>query len=138
MVESLSLELPNLQPFVPWVRMVLKYLDLNKNKVSTRSIASQILSFTSFRGVFPCHPPVTRSLPPTTDARAASNDLGREAKGVQAVAPGRRVSTDSRKFQVPVPSTPPPTTSAWAVRYSYWPKNAQNTHPLIVNEYDYA
>ena len=41
-------------------------------------------------------PPFTLSLPPTIEARARFNALGRVAIGVQAVAPGRRVSTEER------------------------------------------
>ena len=41
---------------------------------------------TSSLGAFPCHPPVTLSLPPTTDARAESSDRGRAAREIQAVA----------------------------------------------------
>ena len=48
--------------------------------------------------VEPCSskPPVTLILPPTTEARGAVNGLGREARGVQTVASGRRVSTEER------------------------------------------
>ena len=110
-VKNLLLEFPNFQPLVPRMGMILKYLDQKKFTLSL------ISSVTSFLGAFPCHPPVTLSLPPTTDARAESNDRGREAREVQAVARGERVSTEERKFHVPVPSTPPPTTSAWTVEY---------------------
>ena len=72
-------------------------------------------SLTSVLGALPCHPPVTLSLPPTTDALAESNDRGRGASEVQAVASGESAKTEERKVQVPVPSTPPPTTSAWTV-----------------------
>ena len=48
----------------------------------------------------PPTPPFTLSLPPTIEAWASHNVLGREAIGVQAVAPGRRVSTED-------PSSPP-------------------------------
>ena len=41
-------------------------------------------------------PPVSLILPPTVEARAAHNGLGKEAIGVQACAPGRRVSTEER------------------------------------------
>ena len=57
----------------------------------------------------PAKPPVTLSLPPTIEARASLNALGREARGVQAVAPGRRVSTEECQLD---PSFPPATTSS--------------------------
>ena len=42
-------------------------------------------------------PATTLNLPPATvEARAAFNPLGREARGVQTVAPGRRVTTEER------------------------------------------
>ena len=44
-------------------------------------------------------PPRTLIFPPVTmDARAELNPLGREARGVQAVAPGRRVNTEEKRF----------------------------------------
>ena len=47
-------------------------------------------------------PPTTLILPPATvEARAAYNPLGREARGVQAVAPGRRVTTEERRLLGP-------------------------------------
>ena len=55
-------------------------------------------------------PATTLILPPATmDARAELNPLGREARGVQAVAPGRRVTTEERPLG---PSLPPATTKA--------------------------
>ena len=54
-------------------------------------------------------PPLSLSLPPTIEARALDNGRGRLAIGVQAVAPGRRVSTEERML---VPSYPPATTKA--------------------------
>ena len=55
-------------------------------------------------------PPTTLNLPTATiEARAELNLLGREARGVQAVAPGRRVTTEERVLD---PSLPPATTKA--------------------------
>ena len=58
-------------------------------------------------------PPTTLNLPPATmEARAAYNPVGREARGVQAVAPGRRVTTEERRLLDVTPSQPPATTKA--------------------------
>ena len=55
-------------------------------------------------------PPTTLIFPPATvEARALVNPLGREARGVQAVAPGRRVTTEERVLDL---SLPPATTKA--------------------------
>ena len=58
----------------------------------------------------PSQPPVTLILPPTIEAGAKPSDLGREARGVQACAPGRRVSTEESRLD---PSKPPATMNAW-------------------------
>ena len=55
-------------------------------------------------------PPFTLSLPPTIEAWAKYKGRGREARGFQAVAPGRRVSTDEKKMESSF--RPPATTSA--------------------------
>ena len=52
---------------------------------------------TSSLGAFPCHPPVTLSLPPTTDARAESSDRGRAAREIQADAWGESKVKPKRK-----------------------------------------
>ena len=54
----------------------------------------------------PSQPPVTLIFPPSIEARAPHNDLGKEARGVQACAPGRRVSTEASL-------APPATMNAW-------------------------
>ena len=54
-------------------------------------------------------PATTLNLPPATvEARAELNPLGREARGVQAGAPGRRVTTEERRLN---PSSRPPATT---------------------------
>ena len=57
----------------------------------------------------PSQPPVTLSLPPTIEARAPLNDLGKEASGVHDGAPGRRVSTEESSLN---PLAPPATINA--------------------------
>ena len=57
----------------------------------------------------PSQPPVTLILPPTIEAGAKPSDLGREARGVQACAPGRRVITD---VTIESSLAPPATTNA--------------------------
>ena len=54
-------------------------------------------------------PPVSLSLPPTIEDFAPYRDRGREARVVQAGAPGGRLSTEGRR---PDPSSPPATMSA--------------------------
>ena len=58
----------------------------------------------------PSKPPITLTLPPTIEAWALYNNLGSDARGAQAVDPGRRVSTLEKPLN---PSVPPATSSAW-------------------------
>ena len=60
---------------------------LQANKVTTSDLQEE-----------PSNPPVSLILPPTIETRAELNGLGKEASGVQACAPGRRVSTEERKL----------------------------------------
>ena len=55
-------------------------------------------------------PPVTLILPPTIEAPARCNGLGKEASGVHDDAPGRRVSTEESRSD---PSLPAATMNAW-------------------------
>ena len=57
----------------------------------------------------PKYPPLSLTLPRTTEALALLIGLGREARGVQAGAPGRRVTTEERRLD---PSQPPATRNA--------------------------
>ena len=57
----------------------------------------------------PVQPPVSLILPLTSEAFALLNGLGNEARGVQAGAPGGKVSTEERRLE---PSLPPATTNA--------------------------
>ena len=58
----------------------------------------------------PSQPPVTLILPPTIEAGAPANGVGKEASGVQACAPGRRVITEESRLD---PSEPPAMMNAW-------------------------
>ena len=60
----------------------------------------------------PAKPPLILILPPTIDARAYSNVRGREARGVQAVAPGRRLTTDEVESPPEIDVSPPATMNA--------------------------
>ena len=62
----------------------------------------------------PSLPPLIRILPPTIDARARYNVRGREARGVQVVAPWRRVTTEEvRPDGVRPPATMNACTKGW-------------------------
>ena len=113
MVSSTNLNISHAHPFVPWFGPIFKHL--------TRMIIAQAQPFV--KGIFvifinsivlsdydhfsiitsefqdgdwmlPSKPPTTLSLPPTIEACTLLIGLGREARGSQAVAPGRRVSTE--------------------------------------------
>ena len=72
----------------------------------------QILYLQSLLIITSAVSPMTLSLPPTIDARTLTKAiaLGREARGVQAVASEKRASTEERyKYPSPIP---PATTNA--------------------------
>ena len=81
-------------------------------KLASSTIQGNFQIITSDLEEEPSQPPVTLILPPTMEARARyKNVLGKEASGVHACAPGRRVSTEERPLQFS--SLPPATMNAW-------------------------
>ena len=57
----------------------------------------------------PVQPPLSLILPLTSEALAPLTGLGNEARCVQVVAPGRKVTTEERALD---PTQPPATTNA--------------------------
>ena len=79
-------------------------------KPTSSTIKGNFQIFTSDLWEEPYRPPVSLIWPPTIEARTPDNALGKEASGVQACAPGRRVSTEESRLD---PSWPPATINAW-------------------------
>ena len=97
MVVSCNENISNGHPLVPRCRVILEHLPGKRSLLVVRDakITSVLVEE---------EPLTTLILPPATDeARGTYNPLGREARGVQAVAPGRRVTTE--------PSSAPPATT---------------------------
>ena len=64
------------------------------------TITSDLGEYPSPKAPVSVKPPVTLILPPTTEARALFNALGRETRGVQTVAPERRIKTEEESVLV--------------------------------------
>ena len=80
-----------------WQAKMISLLSSSYCKPTSSTIQGILQIITSDLMEEPSTPPVSLILPPTMEARAAYNDLGKEASGVQ-YAPGRRVSTEERSL----------------------------------------
>jgi len=106
-LSSFNFNISNGHPLVPRCRVILEHLPGKRLLLVVRD--AKITSDLGEREL--STPPTTLILPPATiEARARLKLLGREARGVQDVAPGRRVTTEERRLLDP--SRPPATTNA--------------------------
>ena len=103
---SCNENIANSHPLVPRCWVILKHLQ-GKTLLGIRVI------FT-WETWEPVQPPVILTLPRTSEALAATTGLGREARGVQAGAPRRRVSTEKVSYGY-LSVNPPATTNACKV-----------------------
>ena len=101
-VGSCNENIANGHPLVPRCWVILKHLPGKTRFEMLRVIVTWELRE-------PVQPPLSLILPLTSEALALLIGLGREARGVQAGAPGRRVTTEERRLD---PSQPPATRNA--------------------------
>ena len=89
---SCNENIANSHPLVPRCWVILKHLPDKTCLEMLRVIVTWELKEE------PVQPPVSLILPLTSEALALLKGLGSEARGVQAVAPGRRVTTEERSL----------------------------------------
>ena len=102
-VDSCNEDIATLPPLVPRCWVILKHL---QGKTCLEMLRVIVTWETREE---PVQPPVSLILPLTSEALALLTGIGNEARGVQAGAPGRRVTTEERRLD---PSKPPATTNA--------------------------